>query len=439
MKTKAAVTAALFLLFAIPLAVSTQVERTLIFQQGFNGYEGTEDTFVQSGNPDQNNNAENNSAGPADEIEWDGSDAGGRNIALFKFNDFVGDGPNQVPPVAEIVSAVFSTFVTNESSEGNQSVIRNLLVEWDEQTVTYNSIFPGVPVGEDPTPGEFTSETSVVAPHSPSTVGEEWSADITELVQEIVNGLPNNGFAVVPTAASTNGFGHLASEATLVDARATLTVETADGPVTFKQGENGYEGLKDAWIGNEGDRFFTNYGMDGQIQLELDSPEDAEFGLIRFDDIFGGAEGQIMPGTEIVSANLSLYVVDTGDLVFVNEILPHTETVGDIEVDTFFEENDVTFENFVSDGFFPQFGVEIGTDPVAEFTPGSTGMTDIDVTGSLQKWSAGELDNYGWLLEPTTDNGIGIIAKDGSQAFGPPKLTVTYLADEASVAEYGLY
>ncbi len=433
---------AISILFAavVTMSPSWAQQRTLEFQNGFNGYEGTEDAFVMSGAPDQNTNFQSHPEGNRFQTEWDGSDSGGRNLGLFKFNQLFGDGPNQVPLGAQIVSARLETIVANAGSSSQASTISNLLLEWDQETVTFNRLFNGgLGSFEDPLPGSHVSETSVRVFHAPAGVGGVWSGDITELVQEWSDGLENNGFVIVPDENSTNGFGHLSSETPISEPITRLTVEAASGRYVFENGVNGYDGVKDTWVGNNNNRYFTNYGSNQTMQLERNSEDDVELGLLRFDDMIGIGANQIPEGDSITSAQLTLWVQDGGNaVVYVNEILPHNSEVLGVEIDTFFDEDSVTFETFVEDGVYPQFGVEIGEEPVAQFTPEAFSTVDIDVTPSLQKWSSGQAPNYGWLFEATSGAPVNLSASEGGERFGPPKLVVTFIA-ETSIDEFMIY
>lgn len=428
--------------FTISLFISSLAwaqERTLEFQNGLNGYNGTEDSFVMSGNPERNTNFENNPDGNRYQIEWDGSDSGGRNIALFKFNDLFGDGPNQVPLGAQIISAELHTVVTNAGAPNQSSMASNLLLEWDQETVTFSNLFGALGTYEDPFPGQQVSELSVQLFHDPAGVGQIWVGDITELVQELSDGLPNNGFAIIPSEESTNGFGHLSSETPISEPVTRLTVEATSGTYIFENGVNEYDGVRDAWIGNNGDRYFTNYGNAQSVQIERNAEDNVELGLLRFDDIFGTGESQIPNGGTILSAYLTLWVQEGGeDVVYVDDILPHNSEVLGVEIDTFFDEGSVTFETFVEDGVYPQYGVEIAEEPAAQFQPEPFSTVDIDVTSSLQKWSSGEMPNYGWLLEATSGAAVNLSAVESGEGFGPPKLVVTFIA-ETMIDDFMIY
>lgn len=422
---------------AMPL-MSLAAEKTLIFQNGLNGYEGTEDTYVMSSERDANRNFENNSGGAKYEFEWDGSDGGGRNFALMKFKDIFGDGPNQIPPGAQIVNAYVETTVSNAGSSNQSSKIYDLLVEWSQETATFDSVFPGLNDVEDPLIGEQVSETSVQVFHNPSNAGQAWKGEITPLVQEWSDGLANNGFVIVPSLESTNGFGHYSSETPLSKPVTRLTVDTSAGVFSFEEGVDGYEGVRDAWIGSNAERFYTNYGERQSIEIDRNADDNVSLGLLRFDDIVGDGPNQIPSGATVNSAQVSLWVQDGGRLVYVNEILPFSAEVLGVMVNTYFDESSVTYENFVEDGVYPKYGVEIAEAPVTDFIPAAFSQVDFDVTSSVKKWVAGQAPNYGWLLEPTTGDLVSFSASEGSESFGPPKLVVTFIA-ETGVNDYMMY
>lgn len=414
------------LLFSSLIAVNSFSQTvTIQFQQGLNGYGGVSDTYIQTGAPD-------NVLEGLFEWEVDGSDAGGFNYGVVRFADIFGAGPNQIPLGSTIVKAELTNFVSNSGGSSEASIIYNLLVNVDFPNASLNTVFDG----DLAQPGVHYSE-------SPSSenlhrgAGDTWTVDITALVQALSDGHPNNGFLFIPNEGTSNGFGFIASEA--FDGAPTLIVESAIGNFSFQEGLNGYSGLQDAWIGNQDARFFTAHGTAGTLDIELDSPEDIEIGLIRFDNIFGSNTNQIPLGTEITKATLRVNVSDTGgDLIFVSEIKANSEIIAGIEINTFFDETTVTYENFISDGFLPQPGVDIEDQTVADFTPDTAGPLEIDVTDSLKKWSGGA-QNLGWLFEPTGGGSVSLVSKEG--ALVTPLLTITYEgeAPPASIHDFMLY
>ena len=396
---------------------------TVAFQQNLNGYTGVFDTYIQVGAPD-------NILEGRFEWEVDGSDAGAFNYGIVQFQDIFGSGSNQIPLGARIVRAELTNFISNSGSSSEASRQYNLLVPVDFPTASLTTTFggdiamPSVHYAPEP----FTENNHAGA-------GTFWTIDITPLVQALSEGAPNNGFLFIPNEGTSNGFGFVASEAAGGTPR--LIVETASGTVTFQDGVNGYSGIQDAWIANDPNLFSTPLGTRATIDIENDGPADVELGLIRFDNLFGGDANQIAPGTQINRATLRMAVSDTGgDIIFVDEILPHSETVAGVQINTRFDESTVTFENFVADGFFPQSGVELG-ESVTDFTPSNSGLLDIDVTSSLQRWTANTTANLGWLMESTGGGSVSLTAKEGGTA--TPKLTVTYEGAPAEVHRFMLY
>jgi hypothetical protein len=60
---------------------------------------------------------------------------------------------------------------------------------------------------------------------------------------------------------------------------------------------------------------------------------------------------------------------------------------------------------------------------VANVTGGGIQPLVLDVTSSVQSWSSGAFPNYGWIFEPTGDDGVEFYSSSGSV---PPRLTITY-------------
>jgi len=122
-----------------------------------------------------------------------------------------------------------------------------------------------------------------------------------------------------------------------------------------------------------------------------------EIGLIRFRDLFGDGAGQVPPSAQILSATLYLY--------------PDNRTTGHINRGQKPGDSANLFEALVDwdegvrwDTFGPVPGPDIGVD-FAHRIVAETGPTDsdlaIDVTSSVQTWSADPDLNRGWVLMPS--------------------------------------
>ena len=429
--------ALLCLLGSLALACPAQAQenaRTIIFQQGRDGYQSTQDTFVMSGSPDRNRDG-------ADEWEWDGEDAGGRNFGLIQFADIVGEGENQIPPGANIVNAELVTQISNSSSGGDTATVYRVLSPWQADEVTYEALFGDLSAEEDPLPGDVIGETGIEFEYDPSNAGQVFHLELTELVQEIAEGGENHGFVIIPPDTSTNGFGHVSSEVgSFGDLPAPrLDIETDLDLYSFQYGLNGYTSSVDTYISNDGGNdFIQNFGDDDTMELMLGAADEIKMGLLRFNDLFGAQAGQITPAEEIRQATLSLAITETADQeAILREILPYTATFGTLVIDTNFAENEVTYENFVDNGFVVMPGVEVSEEPTASFTPDMTGLHQVDVTSSVQKWHSGELENYGWLIEAGGDDQVEIATKEWESL--APQLVVEFESSATQINDYILY
>lgn len=462
-------------------------ETTIIFQEGRNGYSGTQDSYIQTGAPDQNNNFWNHNENKIWEIEWDGSDAGGRNFALFWFPDIFGDGENQIPLGATILNAELRTMVINDGSRNEGDSIYRLTKSWDQETVTFSNYFTGADaaaatssnsVFEDP---QFVGPNPIIgALHIPNMAGSAYKLNLTPIVQEWSDGSPNFGFMITVNVGAGNGFGHIASEASIitrqfiedqiaagrevdediadpafagfdVNISPALIVETPNGTFTFQYGANGYESYQDAWIssiglGTEPDNGVTHLwsyplGEEGVIRCNITDTGVNDFGLVRFDNIIGTNTGQIPPGTQIDSARIRFFVTDDGNAVQVYQIKRFTgpSLVDEsITIDTDWDEKTVTFANFVQDGLFPQLGGEL-TDSgvIGEFVPSSEfRFAEADVTVSVQAYSDGTAENLGWMFEGAD---VHFAGKEAAAVFGAPALVITYDDGETVLNDFMLF
>jgi len=180
--------------------------------------------------------------------------------------------------------------------------------------------------------------------------------------------------------------------------------------VSFQQGVDSYAGTVDTFImasdttTSRGDELWVEWdGEDGGTGL-------ANFGLIRFEDIFG--PGQIPTGSTIVSAQLYYTVNNEGSDGNVNEVI-----VGWTEA--------VTWNSFGSTAGVQteDYGASVAT---ASASP--TGKYSIDVTSSIASWSSNPTANKGWIFRPTsgTTNGVEFRSSEYGTQADRPLLEVTY-------------
>lgn len=495
MQKKVSVLAAALGLF---VTVDGLAQETLRFQEGVNGYEGTQDSYLQTGSPDQNNDFLNHNENKIWELEWDGSDASGRNLAMFWFPSMFGDGENQIPLGSEIVNANFQTMIINDGSRSDTSLVYRLTKEWDETMVTFNSYFDNVDAAAfgsadgSSAPGELqpgdpgqellestgyvATDSVVTALHIPNIAGGAFNLDLTPIAQEWSDGAENYGF-VLMVVRGGNGFGHVSSEAQQITRQfiddlvasgadvdgdiadpdfpgfdqnisPELVVQTPAGEFRFQDGERGYEGYQDATISNAGfgndlvginNVFDYPLGTEGFLSMDVsDDGSTNNFALVQFDNVIGEGENQIPPGTQIDNAFIRFFVMDDGPEIIVNEIADFEGTSLDGNpVSTDWDEETVTFANFVVDGFFPAFGQELTDEGnLGLFVPDSEfKFVEAEVTTTIQKYSNGEIPNRGWLFENPGGSDVSFVGKEGAQVFGAPALIVDYVPPEGSSVE----
>ncbi|MCE9665879.1 Ig-like domain-containing protein [Halomonas sp. M5N1S17] len=190
-----------------------------------------------------------------------------------------------------------------------------------------------------------------------------------------------------------------------------MSSSTAAGeePITatsqFQQGQNGYAGVVDTFL-YEGQ---PRANRSSQKTLTVDSEErrgEMQV-LVRFDDIFGDATGQIPQGATILSATLELRTTTSGDGATLHRMLrPWSD--GD------------TWDS-LQNGIQAD-GVEALAQPDLETGFVTTGTTRLDVTTSLQAWADGQA-NLGWAFLPLGPDGWSFDSAEGNT---PPRLIVEY-------------
>ena len=191
--------------------------------------------------------------------------------------------------------------------------------------------------------------------------------------------------------------------------------ETSSSPVTltFREGLSSYVGTHDTYLHQASAG--TVHGTEELLGWDTEDPSpSAQFGLVRFADIFGSGAGQIPPGSTIQSATLAVTVFEAG-------VTPGAN-VNEVLVD--WDEGTVTYNLFGGDAGVQadEYGTLVGTAPFA------IGTSSIDVTASLTAWSAAPADNRGWVFRPVNNNGVDIrSAEYVTTPTERPTLTVTFV------------
>lgn len=194
----------------------------------------------------------------------------------------------------------------------------------------------------------------------------------------------------------------------------------AAAPVTtsFQQGTESYSGTADTFL--KGASPDSSQGTLAVVEWDGEDSGGQNFGLLRFDDIFGTEPGRIPPESIILGAELTYYVGNSGNDATVNEVLVDWDE--DTTYNTFGGEPGVQGD---------EYSAVVGT------AGGGAGERVLDVTASLAAWSDNPTLNKGWIFRPTggTD-GVEFYSSENDSVASRPKLQVSFLH---LVNEVGIY
>ncbi|MFT5526511.1 MAG: hypothetical protein ACI9HK_004488, partial [Pirellulaceae bacterium] len=213
--------------------------------------------------------------------------------------------------------------------------------------------------------------------------------------------VPDAEFTGQTTFEYTVGDGHGGTDSALV----TVDVFEIDVAV-FQQGLDGYEGTVDTYI--RGARANRSYGEVASLNVDGRSGRQPVQTLIRFEEIFGGGEGQIPEGAVILSARLDLRISNSGNPISVHRMVSTWD-------DT------ITWNaasgGIQADGNEAEVEADVVTDRLRR------GLRGIDVTASLHAWADDPASNLGWAFLPTGNNGVDF---DSSEGLWAPRLIVEF-------------
>lgn len=218
----------------------------------------------------------------------------------------------------------------------------------------------------------------------------------------------------------------------------TVTINDADVLVaTFQNGVNGYNDTFDTTL--DGEQTLFRFGFDTRVIVD-DAAGNPDFGgaegadirpqqgLLRFDDIFGNGNSQVPSGAQVFGGFLTLNVVNS------------SSSTANIELYRMLQDwNDVT-ANWVdpqgiagagiANGVTPD-GVEAASTPDGTVPfPGQGGTVQVPLSQeTLQAWSNGTLDNFGWMFTSDSDSSWEFSSADQFNVDGinlRPELTILY-------------
>lgn len=187
----------------LSLATTAASAQTLVFQDGQAGYAGTRDAVVRSNETASPGDSRDVNYGSEPSMSIDGDDGspGAKpNHGLIRFGGVF--GPGGVQAGETIVSATLSVYAFDP---GSGMSVHDLLIDWNESLVTWNSLVAGIQA--DGSEAVALPLATIGANNSTANVGTGWlNFDVTASLQAVQAGtLPGFGWALLPFAAGTNG------------------------------------------------------------------------------------------------------------------------------------------------------------------------------------------------------------------------------------------
>ena len=185
-------------------------------------------------------------------------------------------------------------------------------------------------------------------------------------------------------------------------------------PAAFRQDHDGYFGTFDTELhsGSSADLFM---GDNESITPDLDDAGVAQ-GLLRFDDLFGGASNQIPQCASIISAMLRLYTLDPGSSVRMLRVNRPW--------------NELSTWNSLNEGIDQTNGVETTvTDAILDVRQDDA-FVEVDVTQAIQDAANLRL-SFGWAFLSTGTDGWTFATSEHTNAAIRPALTIHFAVADA--------
>lgn len=183
----------------------------LTFQAGVSDHGQTTDTWLQGASGNANHDG-------ATVIEWDGSDSGGENFLLLRFDELFGGLPGQIQPTDQITSATLTYSLINE---GYSATVNEIVVDWSPPSPTTFNSFGG-------SPGVQPEDYGVAVGIAAGGFGFQTLNVRSSIENWAVDPSLNKGWIFRPTFGS-NGVQMRSSEATQLSERPMLTVVINEG------------------------------------------------------------------------------------------------------------------------------------------------------------------------------------------------------------------
>jgi hypothetical protein len=232
------------------------------------------------------------------------------------------------------------------------------------------------------------------------------------------------------TVEAANGTAHVGASNNVRSIVGAFTNDVAAATATFRQGVNGYAGTTDTCIESANPDAVHSVSPDTVLVADGSSLSQ---GLIRFDNLFGPAAGQVPLGATILSAKLS---VATG-WSFGDET-PGTVSLHELSVPFDQESTWNSLDGGVS------LGAEALATPEFSLTPNFPGLYAVfDVSDSIASFAAaaalGQDLNHGWLINPSSTDAWRFRSSEFETIDDRPILSITYAVPQPAPTIFGDY
>lgn len=211
-------------LLLAPLTSALAAGQTLSFQQGLNGYAGTQDAQIRSNETSGGGDSRGSNYGALEYLSIDGDDGspGAKpNQGLIRFDQLFGSNAGQIKSGDTINQALLKLTVFDV---GSGFTVHHLLKDWQQGTATWNLLGNGVQT--DGVEAAATAFASFGANNTSANISTGvLTIDVTQSLRAMQAGqLPAFGWLLNPYAAGTNGIDIHSSEAASVELRPLLEV-----------------------------------------------------------------------------------------------------------------------------------------------------------------------------------------------------------------------
>jgi hypothetical protein len=433
------------LIVAVLSSSALAVTQTVAFQNGLNGYNGTFDRRISSGN--EIGNGADSAAYFLDGFNGtDSNDTQG----LIRFDNIIGNGPGQIPSGATILDAklTVTTSLAGNAQTSGPFGVAGLLQAVDGNTDYFGNFTSATDFTSRGPWWQDGSATRPVGGYGFQIPGAEDSASVTPIVQSWASGAPAHGFTIQPglsdsvtitNHSTADGWSIHTTGFPTSDTRPKLEVTYTTEPVqmrTFQRGANGYTGDTMAIVRSGLNALTPDPGatppevtedastldqtfLDGVFFTNTagDTSSRDDLALLKFGNVFGNGPGQAPSDLPVAKA---WAVITTGD------VSADARSPGPYTAHTMLRSWDTTS---LHSSFGSVNGLQVGEGDISPALDSQDGMIKgaevwYDVTDYLEGVRNGAADNGIAILTTGTADGWQIHTNGSLTQNARPRLVV---------------